>query len=79
MTSVDVRTELVKALRLDLVGPAEDLGSPTEVLTQAPARCYLTGFLVPLDAGDEQRVDEDSNDEVDSANDAGGTDDATAT
>ncbi len=79
MKPVEVRSELVDALRLDLVGPEVGLGSPTEVLSQSPARWYLTGFLVPLDAGEEQRVDEDSNDEVDSANDAGGTDDATAT
>ena len=39
----------------------------------------LDRFVVPLDAGDSQRVDEDSNEEVDSANDAGGADDATPT
>ena len=79
MKPVDVRTELASALKLDLVGPEEGLGSPDEVLSQAPARWYLTGFLVPLDAEDAQRVDEDSNDEVDAAADAGGADDATPT
>ena len=60
---------------LDLVGPSERLGSPTEALPQAPSRWYLTGFLVPLDADPNQKVDEDSNDAVDAAGDAGGADD----
>lgn len=76
--SVEVRRELADALKLDLVGPSEELGSQTEVLPQAPSRWYLTGFVVPLDAGESQRVDEDSTEEVDAANDAGGADDATA-
>ena len=79
MSASEVRTQLVDALRLDLVGPDDRLGSPSEVLSQAPSRWYLTGFLVPLDAQDTQRVDEDSNDELDAAADAGGTDDATPT
>ncbi len=79
MTPVEVRRELTNALNLDLVGPDDGLGSPSEVLSQAPSRWYLTGFLVPLDAEDTQRVDEDSNEEVDAAADAGGADDATPT
>ena len=79
MTAAEVRSKLADALQLDLVGPREGLGSLTEVLPQAPSRWYLTGFLVPLDAGDLQRVDEDSNEEVDAASDAGGADDATPT
>ena len=78
MKPVEVRRELADALKLDLVGPSERLGSPTEVLPQAPSRWYLTGFIVPLDAGASQRADEDSTEEVDAANDAGGADDATA-
>jgi hypothetical protein len=74
---LEVRSELVDALKLDLVGPCERLGSPTELLPQAPSRWYLTGFLVPLDADPSQRADEDSTEEVDAANDAGGADDAT--
>jgi hypothetical protein len=77
MTPAEVRSKLVDALRLDLVGPDGRLGFETEVLPQAPSRWYLTGFLVPLDADQEQRVDEDSTEEVEAANDAGGTDDAT--
>ena len=79
MTAAEVRSKLAAALQLDLVGPPDGLGSLTEVLPQAPSRWYLTGFLVPLDADDLQRVDEDSNEEVEAANDAGGADDATPT
>ena len=77
MKPVEVRSELADALELDLVGPSDRLGSLVEVLPQAPSRWYLTGFLVPLDAEQEQRVDEASAEEVDAANDAGGADDAT--
>src|SRR6516165_1271438 len=77
MKPVEVRRELADALKLDLVGPSQRLGSPIEILPQAPSRWYLTGFLVPLDADQSQRADEDSTEEVDAANDAGGTDDAT--
>lgn len=46
MTSVEVREQLVDALRLDLVGPLEtaagrQLGDPNELLSQAPSRWYL--------------------------------------
>src|SRR5262249_13127195 len=60
-TSLAVRDELVDAMVLDLVGPltpAHPLRD--EVLPQAPSRWYLTGFLVPVDAGAEQRTDTDS-------------------
>ncbi len=76
MKPVEVRRELANALKLDLVGPSETLGTPNEVLTQAPSRWYLTGFLVPLDADHSQKVDEDSNDSVDSAGEGDGADDA---
>jgi hypothetical protein len=78
--SVQVRSQLVNALRLDLIGPdaVRNLGSPDEILPQAPSRWYLTGFLVPTDAGESQKVDEDVGDELDAMAEAGGTDDATA-
>jgi hypothetical protein len=76
---VEVRSQLVEALRLDLVGPESGSELEAEVLPQVPSRWYLTGFLVPLDAEDTQRATDDSNEEVDAANDAGGTDDATPT
>ncbi|MEY3389348.1 MAG: hypothetical protein RLZ74_954, partial [Actinomycetota bacterium] len=68
----DIRERLVIALQTDLVGPA----APDEVLPQSPARWYLTGFLVPLDAGEEQRVEPDAEDEVDEQPTAQGLDDS---
>ena len=83
VNSVDVRAQLVDALRLDLVGPGEVLG-PTnrvlgdldEILPQRPSTWYLAGFLVPLDAAPEQRIDEQSMDVVDVINDSHAQDDA---
>jgi hypothetical protein len=77
MNSVQVRSKLVDALRIDLVGPSDALGDTKEVLPQAPSRWYLTGFLVPLEAG-SQRADETSDEDLDQAGESGGTDDDTA-
>jgi hypothetical protein len=74
-TSVQVRTKLVDALKLDLVGPEADLGNLTEVLPQSPSRWYLTGFLAPLDAPPEQRSDAEADDDLDSSGEPGGDDD----
>src|SRR5438270_6849546 len=76
MSPVDVRRKLVQTLGLDLVGPDRDSELLNEVLPQAPSRWYLTGFLVPTDAAEEQKIDEAAVEEVDEAGDAGGTDDA---
>ena len=77
MTSaVDVRSSLLDALRLDLVGPEPGLGNPSEVLNQFPSRWYLTGFLVPTEAKEEQKNDVDADDELEAAGDTGGSDDA---
>lgn len=78
MTSVEIRSQLVNALRLDLVGPDAQLGAPEEVLPEPPSRWYVTGFLVPLDAEEVQRADETGTDELDAVNDAKGLDDAVA-
>ena len=75
MKSVDVRSKLVDALRLDLIGPSETLGNPQEVLPQSPSRWYLSGFLVPLDAAPEDKSDETANDDLDEAGEMGGADD----
>jgi hypothetical protein len=62
---IEVRSRLVEALRLDLVGPDNGTDLEAEVLPQAPSRWYLTGFLVPLEAAEEQRSDETAQDELD--------------
>jgi hypothetical protein len=69
---IDVRRQLVQALGLDLVGPDRGSELLTEVLPQAPSRWYLTGFLVPLDADEQQKADESATEGVDEMNDAGG-------
>jgi hypothetical protein len=76
MKSVDVRRKLVHTLGLDLVGPDRDSELLAEVLPQPPSRWYLTGFLVPIDAGEGQKIDEAAVEGVDEVSDAGGTDDA---
>ena len=65
MKPVDVRSELVDALRLDLVGPDNGSELEAEILSQAPSRWYLTGFLVPLEAGEAQKSDETAEDDID--------------
>ena len=44
-------------------------------MPQSPSRWYLTGFLVPLEAGEEQRADETFEEEVDELDEIGATDD----
>lgn len=75
MTPVEVRSQLVEALQLDLVGPQNGNGDSIEVLPQHPSRWYLTGFLVPFDAGESQTQDQDAGDEMDGPGDQSGTDD----
>lgn len=73
-TSSEVREDLVRALRLDLVGPMADHASDAvyenERLPMSPSRWYLTGFLVPTDAPEDQQSDEASQDEMDLGGDA---------
>ena len=55
--SAAARHYLTDALRLDLIGPrTQDTALQYERLPQAPSRWYLTGFLVPTNAPDEQRA-----------------------
>ena len=75
-TSVEVRQNLVEALRLDLIGPDNNHPFAEELLPETPTRWYLTGFLVPTKAPISQRVDETSTDEIDSPAEPDGLDDA---
>jgi hypothetical protein len=76
MTSNDVRQKLTEALQLDLIGPGADSPLASETLLQSPSRWYLTGFLVPTDAGESQNHDEVDSEEVDRASEGKGTDDS---
>ncbi len=51
------------------------LGMPEKLLPQRPSTWYLTGFLVPLEADETQRADEQSVDELDEVTEAQGSDD----
>ena len=78
VSSLDVRTELVRALRLDLIGPEPaDEAYAREVLPQTPSRWYLTGFLVPYEADASEREDETSNEQLDLGVAGSGDDEAT--
>src|SRR5688572_24070409 len=78
MAAVNIRRDLVNALRLDLVGPGEGAGNDAEVLPEPPSRWYLTGFLVPFDADESQRSEETAADEMDQIERPGGVDDSVA-
>jgi hypothetical protein len=76
MKPVEIRRELGDAIKLDLVGPSERLGSLAEILEQAPLRWYLTGFIVASDAEPNQKADVDGEDEVDEAGEGATGDDS---
>jgi len=77
-TSVEVRSGMVEALELDLVGPSNDHAFAAELLPEPPHRWYLTGFLVPTNAPEDQRIDPQSTEEVGGgSDDANGVDDGT--
>ncbi len=65
-TSAEVRSRLIEALQLDLIGPTpDDIDHAEEILDQAPSKWYLTGFLVPHGAPIEQRGDDTADDDLD--------------
>jgi hypothetical protein len=78
MTPAEVRSGLVDALGLDLIGPDRDSQLAGEVLPQAPSRWYLTGFLVPIDAAEDQKSDEAADESVDEIGKGAGIDDDAA-
>jgi hypothetical protein len=66
-TSEQIRVRLVEALRLDLVGPANDHAFAKELLPESPRRWYLTGYLVPTTLPSEKKTEDDGvEDEIDS-------------
>jgi len=77
-TPAEVRTHLIDALQLDLVGPTpDDLVHADEIIPQPLSKWYLTGFLVPYDAPMEVRSDDTGNDEMDAVGKVGAGDDET--
>jgi len=64
-TSAEVRSSLIDALKLDLIGPEPDSIHVQEIIPQAPSKWYLSGFLVPYEAKLQDRSDPDSDDSFD--------------
>ena len=54
-TPAQIRGELAATLPLDLVGPSPGHPLETEALPLPPSRWYLTGFLVPYEADEDQK------------------------
>ncbi len=75
MTSRQARTDLAETLQLDLIGPENDHAFSRELLGDSPTQWYLTGFLVPVNADAETRLDDTQEDEIDEAPVVGGFDD----
>ena len=77
--SAEVREQIARALRLDLIGPWAGHALADERLRgwERPSNWYLTGFLVPRGAPVEQRGDADVDDEPEVAERAGLGDDST--
>lgn len=69
ITSLEVRQELVNALKLDLVGPWPGHELAEERLSSKtwPSYWYLTGFLIPTGAPPEQSSDYDGDDDLSEA------------
>lgn len=61
---IQVRRSLLDALRVDLISPSGWSGDHRETLPRSPSVLYLTGFLVPTDAVQDQRCYPNSDDEV---------------
>ncbi len=66
VTSLDVRTRLVEALKLDLVGPWAGHALAEERLQGwvRPSNWYLTGFLIPSGTPPERSADADEDDDM---------------
>src|SRR5437660_12381852 len=66
VTSLEVRTRLVEALKLDLVGPWKGHALAEERLPGwvRPSNWYLTGFLIPSGTPPEKSADVDESDDV---------------
>ena len=75
-TSAQIRADILEALRLDLVGPDNEHAFAHELLPDSPRRWYLSGFLVPRGAPEEQRTDAAAQEEIDTGGDLDGDDTA---
>ncbi len=65
MSPIQVRQRLTNSLLLDLVGPTGPIGDHRETLSQQPSKWYLTGFLVPTESSETQKIDETVTEQLD--------------
>jgi hypothetical protein len=72
-TSAQVRSQLIQALELNLIG-----AKPQEILSEAPTKWYLSGFLSPYGVPQSDRSDDFGDDEIDEASRTGAGDDEQA-
>lgn len=77
LTPVEIRERLVATLELDLVGPWPGHELATEMLPrrERPSNWYLTGFLVPVDAPEDEAADPQAEDDFDDAPETDGDED----
>ena len=68
-SALEVRDRLTEALELDLVGPwpGHDLEREKLPGWVRPSNWYLTGFLIPRDAPDDESADDDADEDIDAA------------
>ena len=64
-SSLDVRQDLVDALKVDLVGPGagHELAHERLPIYESPSNWYLTGFLIPSDTPPELGAGADEDDD----------------
>ena len=72
--SVQVRTRLVEALKLDLVGPwvGHDLAAEQLPGRERPSNWYVAGFLIPTGTPPDRSGDADEDDDLDTVPESAG-------
>jgi len=72
-TSAEVRSQLIQALEMDLIG-----AKPDEILPEAPTKWYLSGFLAPYGVPQSDRADDFGDDVLDETSKTAAGDDEQA-
>ena len=61
----EVREQLTKSITLDLIGLIGAIGDQLETISQQPSKWYLSGFLVPTESSEVQKIDESVTEQLD--------------
>ena len=72
--SLEVRSRLVDALKLDLVGPwaGHELGAEQLPGRERPSNWYVAGFLIPTGTAPDRSADADEDDDLDTVPESAG-------